>query len=321
MKPAIIDLIARADEDVEAIAVHLLGEPNRRASSSRELRWGEHGRTSLTLSGPRLGKWHDWRDDTGGDALDLVEQELGLDRHAAIEWVRQWFGGAAPVVDHVASEQRKRAAEIDDDRVRQFKRQAAADIWNAATPLSGSPAESYLLRTRLGGRPIPEAIYRADALRWAGSEQIPGSIGALIALMTDPLTGVPTGVHRTWIDGAFQRIERKMLGQWGCVRLWPDTEVTSGLAIGEGIETTIAGVLLSDRAPAWAAVDAGGLRKFPVLSGIECISIFVDNDDSNTGQAAAEACAARWHEADREACLLTPTAVGADFNSILEVAV
>jgi hypothetical protein len=39
--------------------------------------------------------------------------------------------------------------------------------------------------------------------------------------------------------------------------------------------------------PAWALGDAGNVRAFPVLSGIECLTIVVDNDEGGTGQRAA----------------------------------
>jgi len=47
--------------------------------------------------------------------------------------------------------------------------------------------------------------------------------------------------------------------------------VLDGLAIAEGIEDGLA-VLLTGRAPVWAATSAGALAKFPVLIGIECLT-------------------------------------------------
>jgi hypothetical protein len=58
----------------------------------------------------------------------------------------------------------------------------------------------------------------------------------------------------------------------GCViRLWPDEEVTQGLVLGEGVETTPAaatqiecGTLLR---PAWAAGSSGNMAAFPGSPG------------------------------------------------------
>jgi hypothetical protein len=109
----------------------------------------------------------------------------------------------------------------------------------------------------------------------------------------------------------------------GCVmRLWPDEFVTTGLVIGEGIETTLSaafniqvrGTVLQ---PAWAAGDAGHLGKFPVLAGIESLTILADADENGHGQEAAAECEHRWPDAAREVIVLTPANIGADFNNII----
>ena len=109
------------------------------------------------------------------------------------------------------------------------------------------------------------------------------------------------------------------------IKLWPDEEVAAGLVIGEGLETTLSaaarvehrGTLLQ---PAWAAVDAGNLAKFPVLAGIESLTILVDHDESGRGEAAARECARCWVAAGREAILLTPNELGTDFNDLAGIA-
>jgi phage/plasmid primase-like uncharacterized protein len=62
------------------------------------------------------------------------------------------------------------------------------------------------------------------------------------------------------------------------------------------------------------------MRDFPVLGGIECLTIFADNDKSGTGLAAAEECAERWHRAGREALIHIPVETGVDFATMMEVA-
>ncbi|MGH9549628.1 MAG: toprim domain-containing protein, partial [Terriglobales bacterium] len=78
----------------------------------------------------------------------------------------------------------------------------------------------------------------------------------------------------------------------GVVRLSPDEDIALGLGIAEGIEDALA-VLISGWAPGWAATCAGAIERFPVLPGIEALTIFADNDKA--GIAAAKACAERWH--------------------------
>jgi hypothetical protein len=129
---------------------------------------------------------------------------------------------------------------------------------------------------------------------------------AIVALMTGAATGIPTGIHRTFLNPEATRDAVKgqkgkmMLGKVGVVRLSPDESITYGLGITEGIEDALA-VLLSGWSPVWAATSAGAIKSFPVLPGIDSLTIF--QDDDATGGDAANTCAQRWHDAGREVFL------------------
>ena len=90
-----------------------------------------------------------------------------------------------------------------------------------------------------------------------------------------------------------------------------------GLAIGEGIETVMQGRQLGFR-PGWALGSAGGIKAFPVLGGIECLTIHAERDDTNA--RAVETCAARWHRAGREVVIIEPRS-GSDLNDAMRGAV
>jgi hypothetical protein len=83
--------------------------------------------------------------------------------------------------------------------------------------------------------------------------------------------------------------------------------------LAEGIETALA-VMADGWMPVWATVDAGNMAAFPVLSGIESLTLFADNDLSGTGLNAAEACVARWRGAGRESRIVMPTRADTDWN-------
>ena len=100
------------------------------------------------------------------------------------------------------------------------------------------------------------------------------------------------------------------------VKLSPDDAVTMGLTIAEGIETALSGMQLGWQ-PAWSVVDAAGIAKFPVLSGIEALTILVDNDQSGTGQRRAIECSERWTKAGREVLRVIPRRTGDDLNDIV----
>ena len=93
--------------------------------------------------------------------------------------------------------------------------------------------------------------------------------------------------------------------------------MTIGLAVGEGLETVLSAMRLGF-SPAWALGDAGNVRAFPVLSGIDCITIIVDHDENGTGQRAALDCSRRWTEAGREVFRVIPDRCGDDINDVVQ---
>ena len=169
-------------------------------------------------------------------------------------------------------------------------------IWTEAELLNGTLAERYFCEHR---RIDVTRIDLSHALRWHGG------ICAVVALMTDAVSGEPTGIHRTFLDADGMKLERKMLGRQGVVRLSPDDAVTEGLGIAEGIEDGPA-VLLSGWGPVWVAGSAAlDQAHFPVLGGgIEALTIFADAD--TPGMEAAEMCRARWLAASREVRICSP---------------
>jgi hypothetical protein len=100
------------------------------------------------------------------------------------------------------------------------------------------------------------------------------------------------------------------------VKLTPDEAINTALAIAEGVETALSciGVGL----PVWASLSCGGIEAFPVLSGVEVLTILADHDPA--GLSAAFSCYARWIAAGREVHVRRPLLVGADFNDALSAA-
>ena len=160
------------------------------------------------------------------------------------------------------------------ERLAEARVKAGLRIWEEAEPLR-SPASSRRNNFTLGWRYLTERRGLhigllgdlSHALRWHEG------IGAVVALMTDPLTGKPTGIHRTFLAKDATKIERKMLGRQGAIRLSPDESVLEGLGICEGLETSLR-TMLDGWEPVWCVANAGGIERFPVLSGVESLTIF-----------------------------------------------
>jgi putative DNA primase/helicase len=199
----------------------------------------------------------------------------------------------------------------------------ALRLWDEAEPLGPVAHEYFASR---GIQDLPPVV--RGALRF--QPRCPFGPGerhpCILSLVRNILTNTPQAVHRTALTRDGQKLDRKALGptKGGAIKFWPDEEVTAGLVIGEGLETTLAaatrlehrGTLLR---PAWATIDAGHLGAFPVLRGIAGLTILVDHDESGTGQQEARKCAQRWLAAGREVTLLTPRDLGTDFNDVVEV--
>lgn len=147
-----------------------------------------------------------------------------------------------------------------------------------------------------------------------------GSVGGMLALLRDIHTNEPCGIHRTFLDQAGRKLDRKMLGRArsAAIKLDADEHVTLGLHIGEGVESALAARLAGFR-PVWAVGSANAISTFPVLTGIETVTVLGEVDDGGANYRAAYACAKRWRDAGREAFVIWPL-VGGDLNEVWQEA-
>lgn len=195
------------------------------------------------------------------------------------------------------------------------KAELARQVWQEARPAPGSLVETYLASRGLTLPPGAPLRFHPACPR--GKERLP----AMVALMTDPVTGEPSGgIHRTFLApdgrGKAAGAAKMMLGPAGVIRLVPDEEIGSGLGISEGIETALAVMQGWGWRPVWATGSAGGIKGFPVVPGIECLTIFPDADDNGASVEASEACRVRWKEAGREVQWGVPPK-GTDFADLM----
>jgi phage/plasmid primase-like uncharacterized protein len=251
----------------------------------------------------------------GGDVIKLVQHVDGCDFATAISTLAGDTARAQVQVKLAPVPHDER----DDDE--QLRLEQADQIWRSSAPL-GPDATVYFLKRGININDVPGH----GGLRYhARCPWQSGTTPAIVGRFTTALSNEPRGIWRRPLTGD----KPKTLGLMaGCViRLWPDEAVEQGLVVGEGVETVLSaatrithrGTLLQ---PAWAACVAGNLERLPVLSGIEALTIIVDNDHADArgrraGQEAAAACAARWSAAGREVIRLTPKTLGADFNDVV----
>ena len=314
------DLARQLALRIGELACALVGaEPTSRCGD--ELRFRSRGSLAVCVKGPKRGSWYDHEAGVGGDALALVLHLRGGSMHDALEWSRAWLGLGVGGAARAPSAAAAVGSGAHRGRGAPETLPLARCLWAEAIDAAGTPAAAYL---RSRGLELPQDAplrFRSDA--WRNPAFGPRG-PAMLALMTAPEAHRPVGVHVTYLrpDGGGKAAGKRpkiMLGNAGVVRLVPDSEVTIGLGLAEGIETSLSVIQRAGWSPVWAACSAGGIGRFPVLPGVEALTIFVDNDDGGAGEGAAEACARRWVEAGRTVRVYVPPA-GHDFNDAPPVA-
>jgi hypothetical protein len=218
---------------------------------------------------------HSFAGDDPIECRDYVRATLGLGK-----WER------APKQLR-SSQSRQRPAEPSDNAGERST--LALRLWHAAGDPRGTIAADYLMSR---GLVLSRGIAR-DVLRFHPALKFNEAFfGAIIALFRDIATDAPCGIHRTFLDRNGRKLGRKMLGRarGAAIKLDANENVTLGLTIGEGVETCIAAYLAGFR-PVWALGSATAIAVFPVLSGIQAITVLGEVNDGGANHFAIHQCA------------------------------
>jgi putative DNA primase/helicase len=233
----------------------------------------------------------------GGDAVDLVRHVTGASFASAVEMIE----GSPP---RSPRPPRQPPPTTTENAIR---------IWEASVDPRGTMVERYLNGRGLElSDDIAGGVIRWNhATQWRGDKR---PKAAMVCLMRGIANEAPQAVSLTFLAGD-AKTGRIFIGPalGAAVMLDPPEDVMGGLHIGEGVETCMAARQLSLR-PAWALGSAGAIAAFPILSGVECLTLLQENDAAS--ERVCEACAARWHAAGREVFINQPTS-GKDLNDAI----
>lgn len=284
---------------------------------------GKGSRSNRFAVDLRKNVWLCRRCQRGGGVVDLV---MHLDGVGFKEAVAVLAGGKcpSPVPQHTAMARPVLDCAADEER----KRQRALQWWEDASPIGGTPAERYLVEIRklvlppgVSPRVLrfhPDCPFGDDGTRHPCLLALYRRIELPLFLPPDqPVEAEPRAVMRTALTVDGKKIGRMAYGpvRGAAIKLSDDADVTMGLIIGEGLETTLAAMVFG-LAPAWALGSVGGIAKFPVLSGIEALTILAETDDGGASEQAILECFGRWTAAGRQVFSAT-SVIGGDASDAL----
>jgi hypothetical protein len=270
----------------------LLGNPNRRMSSRRDLRFGRHGSLSIVIAGPKIGGWFDHETGEHGGMLDLVMREQGCSFVEALNFAREYLGDA-PLP--AKPKPLLRLGNDDEDEFTRRNRRLARKLFDSAESIEHPIARRYFERKR--GLIIPPGL-DGRVLRFLKQCPFGGErYHCILALFTGISDNEPKAISRIALTHDSKKIDRKMLGPTvnAAIKLSPDDDIRTTLHVGEGVETSIAG-MLAGYAPTWALGSAGAIASLPKLRGIGQLYIFGEVNDGGANSNAAQTCADRWRE-------------------------
>jgi putative DNA primase/helicase len=197
----------------------------------------------------------------------------------------------------------------------------ARRLWSEAVEPRGTLAERYLNEQRR--LDLPDDI-AGRVVRFHGAcpwridentvERLPAMLTAFRTIEGDRLVAV----QRTVLNDRGEKIDRRMLGPvtGAAIKIDADEDVEFGLTVGEGFETCLAARALGFR-PVWALGSANAIGEFPVLPGIDALTILGESDKNGTNKANALSCARRWRAAGHEAEIVFPIIEG-DMNDLVQ---
>jgi hypothetical protein len=220
------------------------------------------GSCVIELTGDKAGYWYDHSLDKGGRSVSTVKEALGLSGAELWRYCNELLERNGGRIGASAKRDSDRSTKQQQNAFNELQ-----DRLNRCIPYNGTVAETYLLR-RIGIAPAAvDLLFNPDVCR---NRREARGFATLIARLRYPTGELSGGIHQTFLldDGSHHvggDEAKMMMGQGLCsgtVIMLALLDPAAGvLDVGEGIETTLAGMCYFD-VPGWSAISAGGLKKF-----------------------------------------------------------
>jgi hypothetical protein len=171
----------------------------------------------------------------GGGVIDLVMHLDGVGLVEAVEILTDGRRHAA-APPHVTAV----PPAMSDAQTHRW----AMRLWDESVPIAGTIAERYLIEGRYLVLPadlLPRVLrFHRNCPFGQGVRHL-----CLVALYRDIRTDAPRAIMRTALAPDGRKIDRKALGpvDSAAIKITDDSDVTMALTVGEGLETTLAGLM------------------------------------------------------------------------------
>lgn len=242
----------------------------------------------------------------------VVYSHAGDDPMECRDYVRSMLGlGSRRDEDKYTAPFVVAVAGDDDDEER--RKAFAQKIWQQAVNPIGTIVEKYLSEER-GLSLSPEIAGRV--VRWHGRLRYGDqTLGGMVCLMRNIVTDEPTGIHRTFLDEAGKKVDRRMLGiaKGAAIKVDSQESVNGPLTIGEGFETVLA-ARHAGMGPVWALGSAGAIQAFPLIERVAELTLLQERDP--TSQRAVRHCTKRYLGGRKPVNVVTPHRGLNDFNDV-----
>lgn len=247
------------------IAVHCIGPPNKKLSSSSQIRFGNKGSICIDL---QKYTYFDFETGSGGDIISFIQQLFGYGFSGAIDWLKSYLGDNFAMSEIDKSTHRfqlskgPRSAEYLADR--QQRVAYARRIYDRAEfPIRDTVVDSYL---KGRGCDLPDQ----SCMKVLGGVWRFQANCSMVAKLESLETGKFIGVHLTPFHLSndheifVTKNSKRVYGtQKGAVIVLKGQSIEGHIAIAEGVETALS--IDGQYDCVLSAINAGNLGKLESL--------------------------------------------------------
>lgn len=283
------------------LAEQYFGPPDPKNSSRTVWKWAGRGGFQINRE---TGQWYCFTAQRGGSAIALVEYHEGVDRAAALQWLKD-RGHLGDSPNHRSPYGKPPSTspirQSTDGRSKKDERRTARKLWAAAVPVPSHPehpARHWLAQRNLWRPdcPLPAAV------RWQSftRNQVGGAIVAAFAPPADWKSAWPAALEPAaiaslecifvGIDGSptvdrpveLGGLQKRSYGsRRGAYCLLGPPDFTGGVAVAEGLADALA--LAARRPePVVCTGGTGGMAQPELKSWLKdagSVAIYCDNDE------------------------------------------